>query len=104
MDMFIIHGPSELRGTVEINGAKNAVLPLMAAALLARGKSVIQNVPRLRDVQTMIQLLEILGARVTFDKSVLTIDTTRRRTISCGRCGLRSTFSGRSLQRTEGLA
>lgn len=77
MDMFIIHGPSELRGTVEINGAKNAVLPLMAAALLARGKSVIQNVPRLRDVQTMIQLLEILGARVTFDKSVLTIDTTR---------------------------
>jgi len=77
MDMFIIHGPCELRGTVEINGAKNAVLPLMAAALLARGKSVIQNVPRLRDVQTMIQLLEILGARVTFEKSVLTIDTTR---------------------------
>jgi UDP-N-acetylglucosamine 1-carboxyvinyltransferase len=77
MDMFVIQGPSKLRGTVEINGAKNAVLPLMAAALLARGKSVIQNVPRLRDVQTMIQLLEILGARVTFEKSVLTIDTTR---------------------------
>jgi len=77
MDMFVIHGPCELRGTVEINGAKNAVLPLMAASLLARGKSVIQNVPKLRDVQTMIQLLEILGARVTFDKHVLTIDTTR---------------------------
>jgi UDP-N-acetylglucosamine 1-carboxyvinyltransferase len=77
MDMFVINGPSELRGTVEINGAKNAVLPLMAASLLARGKSVIQNVPKLRDVQTMIQLLEILGARVTFDKHVLTVDTTR---------------------------
>ena len=77
MDMFVIHGPCELCGTVEINGAKNAVLPLMAASLLARGKSVIQNVPKLRDVQTMIQLLEILGARVTFDKHVLTIDTTR---------------------------
>jgi UDP-N-acetylglucosamine 1-carboxyvinyltransferase len=49
----------------------------LAAALLARGKNVIENVPRLRDVHTMIQLLEILGARVTFDKHVLTIDTTR---------------------------
>ena len=77
MDMFVIQGPTRLSGTVVINGAKNAVLPLMAAALLARGKNVIENVPRLRDVHTMIQLLEILGARVTFDKHVLTIDTTR---------------------------
>jgi UDP-N-acetylglucosamine 1-carboxyvinyltransferase len=77
MDMFVIHGPSRLNGTVTVNGAKNAVLPLMAAALLSRGRNVIENVPRLRDVQTMIQLLEILGARVTFDKHVLTIDTTR---------------------------
>ena len=77
MDMFVMQGPTRLNGTVVINGAKNAVLPLMAAALLSRGKSVIENVPRLRDVQTMIQLLEILGARATFDKDVLTIDTTR---------------------------
>ncbi len=77
MDKFIIQGPCKLRGTVEINGAKNAVLPLMAAALLARGKSVIRNVPKLRDVQTMIRLLEILGARVAFEKKTLTIDTTR---------------------------
>ncbi|MBP2680839.1 MAG: UDP-N-acetylglucosamine 1-carboxyvinyltransferase [Candidatus Krumholzibacteriota bacterium] len=77
MDMFVMQGPTRLNGTVVINGAKNAVLPLMAAALLSRGKNVIENVPRLRDVQTMIQLLEILGARVTFDKDVLTIDTTR---------------------------
>lgn len=79
MDKFIIQGPSKLRGTVEINGAKNAVLPLMAAALLARGKSVIENVPRLKDVETMIRLLEILGSRVTLEKKTLTIDTTRLR-------------------------
>jgi UDP-N-acetylglucosamine 1-carboxyvinyltransferase len=79
MDMFVMQGPTRLSGTVRINGAKNAVLPLMAAALLSRGKSVIENVPRLRDVQTMIQLLEILGARVTFEKDVLTIDTARLR-------------------------
>jgi UDP-N-acetylglucosamine 1-carboxyvinyltransferase len=75
--MFVMQGPTRLNGTVVINGAKNAVLPLMAAALLSRGKNVIENVPRLRDVQTMIQLLEILGARVTFEKDVLTIDATR---------------------------
>lgn len=77
MDKFVIRGPCELRGTVEINGAKNAVLPLMAATLLARGESVIRNVPRLRDVETMIRLLEILGARVKFERRALAIDTTR---------------------------
>ncbi len=75
MDKFIVQGPSRLEGTVRISGAKNAVLPLMAASLLARGKSVIENVPDLRDVATMIQLLEILGADVTFDDGVLTVDT-----------------------------
>ncbi len=79
MDKFIIQGPCVLRGTIEVNGAKNAVLPLMAAALLSRGKSVIENVPRLRDVSTMIRLLEILGARVKFERRTLTIDTKRLR-------------------------
>ncbi|MEJ2720079.1 MAG: UDP-N-acetylglucosamine 1-carboxyvinyltransferase, partial [bacterium] len=75
MDKFVINGPCALRGTVEINGAKNAVLPLMAASILARGKCVIKNVPDLRDVSTMIRLLEILGADVDFKSHVLTIDT-----------------------------
>lgn len=79
MDRFIVDGPCKLRGTVKINGAKNAVLPLMAAALLARGESVIKNVPRLRDVQTMVRLLEMLGAKVSFERGTLKIDTTRLR-------------------------
>jgi UDP-N-acetylglucosamine 1-carboxyvinyltransferase len=77
MDKFIVQGPCTLKGTVEISGAKNAVLPLLAAALLANGKSVIENVPNLKDVSTMIQLLEMLGAQVTFKNGVVTIDTTR---------------------------
>ncbi|UCG50656.1 MAG: UDP-N-acetylglucosamine 1-carboxyvinyltransferase [Candidatus Latescibacterota bacterium] len=77
MDKFVINGPCTLRGAVEISGAKNAVLPLMAAALLTRGKSVIENVPNLRDVSTMMRLLGILGAEVEFEKGVITIDTTR---------------------------
>ena len=76
MDQFIIKGPTRLRGSVCINGAKNAVLPIMAASLLARGKSVIENVPTLRDVHTMMKLLEILGAKATLADGVLTIDTT----------------------------
>ena len=69
MDKFIVNGPTRLEGTIEISGAKNAVLPLMAAALLARGESVIENAPRLRDVNTMVELLELLGARVTHHTS-----------------------------------
>jgi UDP-N-acetylglucosamine 1-carboxyvinyltransferase len=76
MDKFVIDGPSRLEGTVRIDGAKNAVLPLMSAALLARGKSVIENVPQLRDVATMIRMLETLGAAVTFEGGTLVIDTT----------------------------
>jgi UDP-N-acetylglucosamine 1-carboxyvinyltransferase len=75
MDMFLVEGPTPLAGTVRVEGAKNAVLPLMAAALLARGKSVISNVPDLRDVTTMVKMLDLLGAKTTRDGDVLTIDS-----------------------------
>jgi UDP-N-acetylglucosamine 1-carboxyvinyltransferase len=75
MDKFVVRGPVRLSGDVHINGAKNAVLPLMAAALLARGRSVIENVPMLRDVRTMIRVLEVLGAEVTLEDGTLTVDT-----------------------------
>jgi UDP-N-acetylglucosamine 1-carboxyvinyltransferase len=75
MDKFVIQGPTRLQGTVQVSGAKNAVLPLIAASLLVSGISVIENVPNLQDVRTMIKLLRILGAGVTFDNHVLTIDS-----------------------------
>ncbi len=75
MDKFIIDGPTPLHGEVSVHGAKNAVLPLMAAALLARGTSVIKNVPELRDVATMAKMLEVLGAKTSQQGGVLTIDT-----------------------------
>lgn len=77
MDKFVVDGPCALKGTVEISGAKNAVLPLIAAALLASGKSVIENVPDLKDVDTMVRLLKMLGAEITFDRGTLTVDTRR---------------------------
>jgi len=76
MDRFVIEGQTRLVGEVTVGGAKNAVLPLMASALLARGESVIDNVPDLRDVRTFARLLDILGARCTFAGDTLHIDTT----------------------------
>jgi len=76
MDKFVIHGGNRLKGTLAISGAKNASLPLMAAALLAPGIHRIRNVPELRDVRTMAHLLRIIGARVELADHVLTLDTT----------------------------
>jgi UDP-N-acetylglucosamine 1-carboxyvinyltransferase len=76
VDRFVIEGPTRLVGEVTAGGAKNAVLPLMAAALLSRGESIIRNVPDLRDVRTFMRLLDILGARCGLDGDVLSIDTT----------------------------
>lgn len=74
MDKFVINGGNELNGTIRVSGAKNAVLPVMAAALLAEGKSVIRNVPDLRDTRTMAKLLSIIGADVVFENGVMEID------------------------------
>ena len=74
MDKLIIHGQKPLSGSVKISGAKNAVLPIMTAAIMAEGKSRIKRVPDLRDTRTMIKLLEIVGAKCTFDDGSLSID------------------------------
>ena len=74
MDKLIIHGQKPLSGSVKISGAKNAVLPIMTAAIMAEGKSRIKRVPDLRDTRTMIKLLEIVGAKCTFDNGSLIID------------------------------
>ncbi len=64
MDTFHIHGGKSLKGTVRVSGAKNAVLPIMAASLLADGPVEIAGVPRLRDVATFGRLLGVMGAAV----------------------------------------
>ncbi|MDP6965773.1 MAG: UDP-N-acetylglucosamine 1-carboxyvinyltransferase [Candidatus Marinimicrobia bacterium] len=75
MDKIVIIGGNELNGSVEISGAKNAVLPVMAATLLVPGEYRISRVPNLRDTRTMIKLLKLIGAEVSFDDGLVTIDT-----------------------------
>ena len=67
MDSFIIKGGSPLNGSINISGSKNAALPLMAAAMLAEGKTVIRNIPRLQDIYTFNNVLRVTGAQVDFD-------------------------------------
>ena len=74
MDKILIEGQKLLSGSVMISGAKNAVLPIMTAALMAEGKSVITRVPDLRDTRTMIRLMEIVGATCSFKDDRLEID------------------------------
>ena len=65
MDKLIIHGQKPLSGSVKISGAKNAVLPLMTAALIVNGETTLKRDPNLKDTRTMIRLLDIVGAGVS---------------------------------------
>jgi UDP-N-acetylglucosamine 1-carboxyvinyltransferase len=64
MDSFLIRGGTQLKGTIEISGSKNSSLPILAACLLADGKSTLMGVPRLSDIDSMVKLLGELGCHV----------------------------------------
>ncbi|MFT5161519.1 MAG: UDP-N-acetylglucosamine 1-carboxyvinyltransferase [Alteromonadaceae bacterium] len=73
MQQFIIHGGNPIAGEVEISGAKNAALPILLATLLSKTPTTLHNVPGLQDINTTVELLAYLGARVERDGSSLTI-------------------------------
>ncbi|KJS85463.1 MAG: UDP-N-acetylglucosamine 1-carboxyvinyltransferase [Peptococcaceae bacterium BICA1-8] len=75
MDKIIVTGGARLEGKITISGAKNAVLPIIVASLLSSSKCRIQDVPRLADVITICEVLEILGAKVNFEGNTLDIDS-----------------------------
>ena len=75
MSAIQIQGLRPLKGTVGIQGSKNAVLPMMAASLLADGVTVIRHVPEIEDVFSMMGILESLGCKCSLEKGVLTVDT-----------------------------
>lgn len=78
MEKIIVRGGNRLSGTVKVEGAKNAVLPVIAATLLASdGKSVIRDVPTLSDVYTINEVLRYLNAEVTFKDNTVTVNASR---------------------------
>ncbi|WP_138495804.1 UDP-N-acetylglucosamine 1-carboxyvinyltransferase [Paenibacillus pinistramenti] len=75
MSKFIVRGGNVLTGNVKVSGAKNSVLPIIAASLLGEeGVSIIRDAPPLDDVRTINRVLESLGANVTYDQEVITVD------------------------------
>ncbi len=68
MDKFLINGPCKIKGKVKISGSKNASLPILAATLLFDKPVVIKNLPRVRDINTMLNLLKSLGSKIILSK------------------------------------
>ena len=78
MEKFLINGGVVLRGSVRASGSKNAVLPILAATLLADSPMIVRNVPDLRDVKTTVQLLSEMGVKLEHDASgVIQVDSSQ---------------------------
>mgnify|MGYP001172285455 FL=1 len=73
MDKFLITGPCKVKGQVSISGSKNAALPILASTLLFDKPVVIENLPRVRDIDTMLNLLKSLGSKIKFSKNKKTV-------------------------------
>lgn len=76
MSQLLIRGGRPLSGEVSIQGAKNSVLPILAATILARGQVVLRGCPALRDVDASVRILRSLGCKACWEGEVLTVDTT----------------------------
>lgn len=74
LDNLVIEGGQPLSGTIRIHGAKNAALPILAASLLAEGKVTIRNVPRLLDIEVMLDILRDIGCKARHEDTVVTVE------------------------------
>ena len=68
MEKFLVQGPCRLKGLVEISGSKNASLPILAATLLFDEVVELKNLPNVKDIDTMLSLLESFGSIIKIDK------------------------------------
>jgi len=75
LSKYLITGGNKIHGTLSIKGAKNSILPLMAASLLNGNINIIHNVPLIADVYTMIDILKSIGCKIDFNDHVLVIDS-----------------------------
>ncbi len=75
MDKFVINGGKQLFGSVEVSGAKNSALALIPAVLLNNGKNIIENVPEVNDIFTMMKLLNHLGVETSYQSGKLILDS-----------------------------
>lgn len=74
MSKYVIEGGRPLYGEISVQGAKNSVLPILSASLLTEERVVIHNVPRLKDVENMLKIMESLGAKCTFSNCTVVVE------------------------------
>lgn len=84
MKKLIIEGKHKLTGTIKIGGAKNSIVALLPAAMLTDGKCTIYNVPDISDVHTLIEIIKLLGSKVTYENETITIDNTNSKNMEIG--------------------
>ena len=70
MQKLEVFGANKLKGNVKISGSKNASLPILAATLLSDKKIYLKNIPKVKDIETMILLLKSLGSKIKFQKKI----------------------------------
>jgi len=75
MSFLIVEEVSKLEGRVSISGAKNAALPIVMAALIGEGESILENIPNLRDINNLIKIVNSLGAKTQYNNNRLKIST-----------------------------
>jgi UDP-N-acetylglucosamine 1-carboxyvinyltransferase len=78
MQKLEVFGANKLKGQIKISGSKNASLPILAATLLSNRKVHLKNLPRVKDIETMVSLLQALGSEISFNKNNLTIDNKKQ--------------------------
>ena len=79
MDKFLIKGPCKIKGQVFISGSKNAALPILASTILFDKTVTIENLPRVRDIDTMLNLLKSLGSKIQFFNNKKTVKITKNK-------------------------
>ncbi len=78
MQKLEVFGANKLEGQINISGSKNASLPILAATLISKKKIFLNNLPKVRDIETMINLLKSLGSKIKFSKKKLIIDNSKQ--------------------------
>ena len=79
MQKLEVFGANKLKGEIKISGSKNASLPILAATLLSNKKTYLKNLPKVKDIQTMLSLLESLGSKLKFKKNETIIENTKQK-------------------------
>lgn len=77
MTKFIIQGGKKLEGEVTVGGSKNAALPILCATMLTKEETILENVPNIADIHSMIEIIRSMGAKVEFENGVLKIDPSK---------------------------